>query len=29
MASDVLNQLARRSGPPAKPGSAREPNPDY
>jgi CRP-like cAMP-binding protein len=29
MASDVLNQLARRSGPPARPGSARDPDPDY
>jgi CRP-like cAMP-binding protein len=29
MATDVLNQLARRSGPPARPGSAREPDPEY
>lgn len=29
MVSEVLGQLAHRQGPPARPGSAREPNPDY
>ncbi|MGJ7509661.1 Crp/Fnr family transcriptional regulator [Variovorax sp. GT1P44] len=29
MVSEVLGQLAHRRGPPAQPGSAREPNPDY
>lgn len=29
MVSDVLGQLAHRQGPTARPGSAREPNPDY
>jgi CRP-like cAMP-binding protein len=29
MVHDVLNQLAQRQGPPARPGSARDPNPDY
>ncbi len=29
MVSDVLHQLAHRQGRPARPGSAREPNPDY
>ncbi|MDM0103551.1 cyclic nucleotide-binding domain-containing protein [Variovorax sp. J22R24] len=29
MVSEVLDQLAHRQGPSARPGSAREPNPDY
>lgn len=29
MVSEVLGQLAHRQGRPARPGSAREPNPDY
>ena len=29
MVSDVLNQLAQRQAPPARPGSARDPHPDY
>ena len=29
MVSDVLNELAQRQGPPARPGSARDPHPDY
>lgn len=29
MVSDVLNQLAQRQAPPARPGSARDPNPEY
>jgi len=29
MVSDVLNQLAQRQVPPARPGSARDPNPEY
>jgi len=29
MVSDVLNQLAHRQGPQVRPGSEREPNPDY
>jgi len=29
MVSDVLSQLAQRQAPPARPGSARDPNPDY
>lgn len=29
MVSDVLSQLAQRQGPPARPGSARDPDPDY
>jgi len=29
MVSEVLDQLAHRQGPAARPGSAREPNPDY
>jgi CRP/FNR family transcriptional regulator, cyclic AMP receptor protein len=29
MVSDVLSELARRQGPPARPGSARDPDPDY
>jgi CRP-like cAMP-binding protein len=29
MVAEVLDQLAHRQGPPARPGSAREPNPDY
>jgi CRP/FNR family transcriptional regulator, cyclic AMP receptor protein len=29
MVADVLSQLAQRQGPPARPGSAREPDPDY
>ena len=29
MVSEVLNHLAHRQGPPARSGSAREPNPDY
>jgi CRP-like cAMP-binding protein len=29
MVSEVLGQLAHRQGPVARPGSAREPNPDY
>lgn len=29
MVSEVLGQLAHRQGPPSRPGSAREPNPDY
>lgn len=29
MVSDVLNQLAVRQGPPAHPGSARDPDPPY
>jgi CRP-like cAMP-binding protein len=29
MVSEVLGELAHRRGPPAQPGSAREPNPDY
>lgn len=29
MVSEVLGHLAHRQGPPARPGSAREPNPDY
>lgn len=29
MVSDVLGQLAQRQGPSARPGSARDPNPDY
>ena len=29
MVSEVLDQLTHRQGPPARPGSAREPNPDY
>jgi CRP-like cAMP-binding protein len=29
MVSEVLDQLAHRQGPPASPGSARDPNPEY
>jgi CRP/FNR family transcriptional regulator, cyclic AMP receptor protein len=29
MVNDVLAQLAHRQAPPARPGSARDPNPDY
>lgn len=29
MVSEVLDQLSHRQGPPARAGSAREPNPDY
>ncbi len=29
MVSEVLNQLAQRQVPPARPGSARDPDPDY
>ena len=29
MVSDVLSELAQRQAPPARPGSAREPDPDY
>lgn len=29
MVSDVLAKLAARTGPPARPGSAREPDPEY
>ena len=29
MVSDVLNQLAQRQAPPARPGSARDPHPAY
>jgi len=29
MVSDVLNQLARHKGPAARPGSLRDPDPDY
>jgi CRP-like cAMP-binding protein len=29
MVSDVLHELAHRQGQPARPGSAREPDPDY
>ena len=29
MVHDVLNQLAQRQGAPARPGSARDPNPEY
>jgi hypothetical protein len=29
MVSDVLGQLAQRQAPPARSGSAREPDPDY
>lgn len=29
MVAEVLDQLAHRQGPPARPGSTREPNPDY
>lgn len=29
MVSDVLNQLAQRQAPPARPGSARDPDPEY
>jgi len=29
MVHDVLNQLAQRQGVPARPGSARDPNPEY
>lgn len=29
MVSDVLSQLAQRQAPPARPGSARDPDPDY
>jgi CRP-like cAMP-binding protein len=29
MVSDVLRDLAHRQGPPARPGSARDPHPDY
>ena len=29
MVSDVLSQLAQRQGPSARPGSARDPDPDY
>lgn len=29
MVSDVLARLAQRQGPPARPGSAREPDPEY
>ena len=29
MVSDVLGQLAQRTGPAARPGSARDPEPDY
>jgi hypothetical protein len=29
MVSDVLSRLAQRHGPVARPGSARDPNPDY
>jgi hypothetical protein len=28
MVSEVLHQLAQRQGPPARPGSARDPDPD-
>jgi hypothetical protein len=29
MVSDVLSQLAQRQAPPARPGSARDPDPEY
>lgn len=29
MVSDVLNQLAQRQAPPARPGSVRDPDPEY
>ena len=29
MVTDVLSQLAQRQGPPARPGSARDPDPEY
>ena len=29
MVSDVLSQLSQRQGPPARPGSARDPDPEY
>jgi CRP/FNR family cyclic AMP-dependent transcriptional regulator len=29
MVSDVLSELAQRQGPPARPGSARDPDPQY